>query len=400
MRRVAITGAGSVNALGLDPAATYAALRDGRSGIGRLTCRDAERLACPLGAEVRGFDPADHFTPQQIPRLDRFSQFALVAARQAMAQADLPPDPARLQRAGVIIGTGGGGLGTSDDSFRAVYQAGAARVSPLTVPRLMPSAAASQISMEFGLMGPVFSVSSACASSNHAIGLAFQMVRGGLAPLMLAGGADAMLTFGGLKAWEGLRLLSPDGCRPFSRARNGMVLGEGAGVFVLEPLDEARARGAPILAEIAGCSLTADAGDLVQPSQAGAVTAMRAALADAGLAAGAVGYVNAHGTGTRLNDQTEAAALHEVFGPDGPPVSSTKAAHGHAIGATGAIELLACLLALNEGVIAPTLGTGAGDVDAPVRLVTDQALRADVAACLSNAFAFGGLNAVLALRRA
>lgn len=400
MNRVVITGAGTVNPLGQDVAATMAALRAGRSAIGPLTCRDADRLSVRIGAEVRGFDAALRLGAGDAARLDRFSQFALAAAREAWGQAGLAPTPDLAARAGVIVGSAGGGQGTAEDSYRAVFAEGRNRVPPLTVPRLMHSAAASRISQEFGLMGPVFSVASACASSNHALGLAFQMVRSGLAPVMLAGGAEAMLTFGGIKAWEGLRVLSPDGCRPFSARRNGMVMGEGAGVFILESLGHARARGAPVLAEIAGFAMGADAGDLLAPSAEGAARAMRAALADAGTAPDAVGYINAHGTGTGLNDAAEGAAILEVFGMDGPCVSATKSLHGHAIGASGAIEILACLLALNEGIIAPTAGVEAPDPAIPLDLVAGAARQARVTSCLSNAFAFGGLNAVLALRRA
>lgn len=399
MKRVVITGAGTVNALGLNLPATLAAFRDGRSGIGPLTCRDADRLSVRIGAEVRGFDPATHFPPAEAVRLDRFSQFALVAAREAIAAAGLDLTAGPAAQGGVILGTAGGGLATSEENYRAVFAEGRNRVPPLTVPRLMHSAAASQVSMAFGLTGPVFSVASACASSNHAIGLAFQLVRAGVAPFMIAGGAEAMLTFGGIKAWEGLRVLSPDGCRPFCASRNGLVMGEGAGVFVIEERDHARARGAPILAEIAGFFMGADAGDLLAPSAEGAARAMRGALADAGLAPRDIGYINAHGTGTALNDAAEGAAILEVFAGCPPLVSSTKSLHGHAIGASGAIELLACLMALDEGLVAPTAGVTAPGPAIPLRLVCGQAVRASVDACLSNAFAFGGLNAVLALRR-
>ncbi|MDR0810396.1 MAG: beta-ketoacyl-[acyl-carrier-protein] synthase family protein, partial [Gemmobacter sp.] len=265
----------------------------------------------------------------------------------------------------------------------------------------MNSAAAAHVSMEFGIRGPSFSVSTACASSNHAMGLAFQMVRSGQCPAVLTGGAEAMLCFGGLKAWEGLRVMSPDGCRPFSLTRNGMVMGEGAAVFVFEDYVAARRRGAEILAEVIGFAMTSDAGDIVMPSRDGAVRAMRGALRAARLDPEDVDYINAHGTGTAANDRTESAAIHEVFGPRAArlPVSSTKAMHGHLIGGTGAVELLACLMALREGVIAPTIGFEAPDPDCALDVVPNEARRARVKVALSNAFAFGGMNAVLALRR-
>lgn len=401
MRRVAITGAGTVNPLGADVASTFAAMAEGRCAIGPMELRDKDRLAVQIGAQVQGFDPEAHFDKAQIGMLDRFAQFALVAARQAVAQAGL--DFTDLgARAGVVTGTAGGGLITQDDSYRAVYEEGKSRVHPFTVPRLMMNAAASHISMEFGLMGPVFSVATACASSNHAMGLAFQMVRSGAAPVMLAGGAEAMLVFGGIKAWEGLRVMSRDACRPFSANRSGMVQGEGAAIFVFEDWDHATGRGAEILAEVAGFAMTSDAADIVVPSADGARRAMQGALADAGLSPDQVGYINAHGTGTLANDRTECAAIAQVFGDHAGRllVSSTKSMHGHLIGGTGAVELLACLMALREGVVAPTVGWQQADPDCPLDVVPNVARQARVDVALSNAFAFGGLNAVLALRTA
>lgn len=395
MRRVVITGAGTVNALAHDVAGTLAAMRAGRCGIGPLEIRDADRLAVGIGAQVKGWDAALYLERAQLAQADRFAQFALAAAAQAMMQSGL----ATGADCGVILGTAGGGLATSEDSYRAVFAEGKNRVHPLTVPKLMASAGASHISMAHGITGPVFTVSTACASSNHAIGLAFQMVRSGACRAVLAGGAEAMLTFGGIKAWEGLRVLSPTGCRPFSRDRDGMVQGEGAAVLVLEEREAALARGAPVLAEVAGFAMTADAGDLVAPSIDGAVRAMQGALRDAGMAPADVGYINAHGTGTAANDRTEAAAIMQVFGPDAPPVSATKAMHGHCIGATGAVEVLACIMALRDGVIAPTIGFAGGEDGFGLDVVPDNAREGRVEVALSNAFAFGGLNAVLVLRR-
>jgi nodulation protein E len=390
-RRVVITGAGTVNALAHDVAGTYAAFRAGISGIGPLAIRDLDRLQQRIGGQVQGWDEA-HFG-RHLTLYDRFTQFALTAAAEAVAQAGRAFDPLRT---GVVMGTAAGGLSTADDNYRAVYAEGKNRVHPLTVPRLMNSAAASHIAMAYGLRGPVFSVSSACASANHAMGLALQMIRGGVADAMLTGGSEAMLTFGGIKAWEGLRVMSSDGCRPFCATRNGMVMGEGAGVFVFEERDAAVARGAPILAEVAGFGMTCDASDIVLPSAIGAADAMKLALSDAGLTAADIGYINAHGTGTAANDRIEARVIADLFG-DRVAVSSTKSMHGHLIGATGAVELLACLVALNEGIIAPTIGHMADDPDCRIELVKNTARPQKVMACLSNAFAFGGLNAVIAL---
>lgn len=397
MRRVVVTGLGTVNALAPDVPGTFAAFRAGRSAIGPVTFPDADRLTIRIGAEVQGWDEATRFTPQECALYDRVTQYAVVAGAEALAMAGLsgPLGP----RAGVIMGTAAGGIQTWESSYRAVFQEGKSRVPPLVVPRLMHNAAASHLSIRHGASGPVLSLSSACASANHALGLAMQQIRAGAADVMLAGGSEAMLCFGGIKAWEGLRVLAPDACRPFSLGRKGMVIGDGAGVLVLEAEQHARARGATILAELAGFAMTADAGDIVAPDPEGAARAMQGALADAGLDACDIGYVNAHGTGTLLNDRSESAALLRVFGPHPPPVSSTKAMHGHAIGATGALEAMACILALTEGLLPPTAGFQEPDPDCPLDVIPNQARQARVDATLSNAFAFGGLNAVLAFRR-
>lgn len=399
-RRVAITGAGTVNPLGASVPETYAAMAAGRVAIGPLDIPDLERLSIRVGAQVQGWDAGARFAKAELALLDRYAQFAVEAARQAVAQSGLTLTEAEGLRAGAVLGTGGGGYTTIDEAYRAVWPEGRNRVHPFTIPRLMHNSAAGHLALRHGLKGPVFTVSTACASSNHAIGLAFQMVRSGAAEVMLAGGAEATLCFGGIKAWEGLRVMSPDGCRPFCASRNGMVQGEGAAVFVLEDWDRARRRGAPILAELAGFAMTSDAADMVVPDPDGAVRAMRGALGDAGLAPDAVGYINAHGTATAVNDRSEAGAIRTVFGAAPPPVSATKSMHGHLIGAAGAVELLACLMALSEGVLAPTMGFCAPDPDCPLDVVPNAARRARVEAALSNAFAFGGTNACLVLRRA
>lgn len=402
MNRVVITGAGTVNALALDVAGTHAAFREGRCGITALDIRDRDRLSIGIGGQIHNWAPDHHFSRQQLGLLDRFAQFAVVAARQAVAQSGLSFDGDLGLDAGVVLGTAGGGLNTWDDNFRAVYAEGKNRVHPFVVPKLMHNAAASHISMELQLLGPSFTVATACASSNHAMGLAFQMIRAGSAKVMLTGGSESMLSFGGLKAWEGLRVMSNTACRPFSRNRDGMVQGEGAGVFVFENFDHAKARGADILAEVIGFSMTSDASDIVMPSKQGAARAISGALRDARLNVDDVGYINAHGTGTAANDRVECAAVSEVFGGHARHLmmSSTKAMHGHLIGGTGAVELLACIMALRDGVIAPTIGYQDADPDCAVDIVPNVARQASVDVCLSNAFAFGGLNAVLALRHA
>jgi nodulation protein E len=401
MKRVVVTGAGTVNALGHDVAETLASMREGRCGIGPLQFRDVERLGIRIGGQVRGFEAETRFSRQQLALYDRFTQFTMVAAREALDQSGLEFSGELAEKSGVVLGTAGGGVGTWDENYRSVYEDGKNRVHPFVVPKLMNNAATSHVSMEWNLRGPGFTVSTACASSNHAMALAFQMIRSGMAPAMVTGGSESMLCFGGVKAWEGLRVMSRDACRPFSLGRNGMVQGEGAGVFVFEDYDHARARGADILCEIAGFAMTSDAADIVMPSQQGAARAMAGALADAGIDRSDVGYINAHGTGTTANDRTECAAVAEVFGPhaDRLMISSTKSMHGHLIGGTGAVELLACIMALRDGVIAPTIGYQEPDPECALDVVPNHAREARVEVALSNAFAFGGLNAVLALRR-
>ena len=401
MRRVVITGAGTINALAHDVAGTFEALRQGRLGIGPLELRDKERLGVQIGAQVHDWDAERHFNRQQIALYDKFTQFTMLAAREAINQAGLSFGDALSLASGVVLGTAGGGVNTWDENYRAVYEEGKNRVHPFVVPKLMNNAAASHVSMEWNLRGPTFTVATACASSNHAMGLAFQMVRSGAAEVMITGGSESMLCFGGIKAWEGLRVMSRDACRPFSANRNGMVQGEGAGIFVFESYEHARARGAEILAEVAGFAMTSDAGDIVMPSAQGAERAMTGAMRDARLDPGDVGYINAHGTGTAANDKTECAAVAHAFGhhADRLMISSTKSMHGHLIGGTGAVELLACIMALREGIIAPTIGYEEPDPECALDVVPNVAREARVDAVLSNAFAFGGLNAVIALRR-
>lgn len=401
MRRVVITGAGTINPLGADVPQTLEAMREGRCGIGPLDIRDADRLQIQIGGQIRDYDENAHFNRQQIALYDRFTQFTLLAAREALGQAGLVFNGALADRSGVVLGTSGGGLNTQDENYRAVYETGKNRVHPFIVPKLMNNAAVSQVSMEWNLRGPSFTVATACASSNHAMGQAFQMIRCGMADVMVTGGSESMLCFGGIKAWEGLRVMSKDACRPFSATRNGMVQGEGAGVFVFEDMAHAQARGADILCEVAGFAMSSDASDIVMPSKQGAARAIAGAVADAKLAKEDVGYINAHGTGTAANDKTECAAVADVFGAhaDKLMMSSTKSMHGHLIGGTGAVELLACIMALRDGIIAPTIGYEEPDPECALDVVPNVARECKVDVALSNAFAFGGLNAVLALRK-
>ena len=403
MHRVVITGMGAVTPLGLTAGDSWAAMREGRCAIGPITTLPRESLRFGIAAEVQGFDPLAHFEEKRLILLDRFSQFALVAAREAIAQSGIDFSAAGIgENTAVVIGTGIGGEQTHDAASRRLYAENNLRTHPLTIVRLMANAPASQISIEHKLTGPAFATSSACASSNHALAQAFHMVRSGVADAAVAGGTEACITLGAILAWEAMRVMADDTCRPFCKQRHGMVLGEGAGVFVLETLENARRRGATILAEFVGAGMSADAGDIVFPSEAGAAKAIQRALADGGLAPQDIDYINAHGTGTPGNDPTESKAIRRVFGAhaDKLAVSSTKSMHGHALGAAGAIELVAAIGALRDGVVPPTMNFIDPDPECDLDYVPNAARAMDVRAVLSNSFAFGGLNAVVALRHA
>jgi nodulation protein E len=400
-RRVVITGVGAICALGHDARTLWAGMREGRSAIAPLTGFEDQAMRAKVAAQVRNYDPAHYFDSKKLPLLDRVSQFAVIAAREAVAQSGLTFDPPQAARTACVIGTGVGGEVAHDDASKRLYAEGNPRLHPLTVVRIMPSAPASHVSIEFGITGPTFGITSACATSNHAFAQALALVRSGMADAALAGGTEACIALGTLRAWEAMRVLADDTCRPFCKQRRGLVLGEGAGVVVLEELEHARARGAAILAELAGAGMSADAGDIVLPSPTGAASAISAALEDAQLNPGDIDYINAHGTATPANDPTETRAIHMALGDAARKiaVSSTKAAHGHALGASGALEIVAALGALREGVIPPTANFVDPDPDCDLDYVPNTAREAPVRAVLSNAFAFGGLNAVVALKR-
>ena len=393
---------GAINALGHDAPSSWQAMREGRSGIGPIVNIPTDLTNVKIAAEVRGFDPLAHFDSKRIILLDRVSQFALVAAREAVAQSGLDFRAGGLgERTACIVGTGIGGENTHNEQARRFYAENNPRVHPLTIVRLMANAPACQITMEFGLTGPSFAVVSACASANHAMAQAFEMVRSGKVDFAVTGGSEACITVPTVKAWEAVRVTADDTCRPFCKQRRGMVLGEGAGIFVLEEYEHARSRGANILAEFAGAGMSADAGDIVLPSEAGAAKALSAALTDAQLTAGDIDYINAHGTGTPANDPTESKAIRRVFSAhaDKLAVSSTKSMHGHALGAAGAIELIAVIGALREGIIPPTTNFIDADPECDLDYVPNVAREKSVRASLSNSFAFGGLNAVVAIKR-
>lgn len=398
-QRIVITGIGGLCSLGTNAPAIWEAMREGRSGIGPLTTIPLDDLKNTIGAEIKEL-PHHDIDRKQVATMDRFALLAAIAAGEAMKSAGLTIGEAQEFRAGAVVGTGIYGAGTADTEYRRVFKEGASRVGILTVPKIMPGAAASQVSMAYRLRGPVFGVTSACASSNHAFSAAIDQLRLGRADVMLAGGTDAALVFGVLKSWEAIRALARDTCRPFSADRDGLVMGEGAGMAVLETYEHAKARGAPILAELAGAGMSGDASDIVAPTIDGPAAAMRACLADAGLSPEDIDYVNAHGTGTKANDQIETQAIRQAFGAhaDRLSVSSTKSMHAHCMGASGALEMIACVMAIRESVIPPTANYTTPDPDCDLDVTPNVARERKVRAAISNGFAFGGTNAVVAFK--
>jgi nodulation protein E len=398
---VVVTGLGCVCALGQDAPGAWEALTEGVCGIGPLTLISREGLRDPIAGEVRGYNPQDRFGAQELSRLDRFAQFGVLAGREAVADTGLEFDEALGLRSAIVLGSSIGGMQTLDDAYRRTYVDGATRVPPLTIPRVMPNGAVSALSMEFGIRGPGFAVSSACSSSNHAILQALWLVRSGQVDVAVTGGSEAPLTYGHIRCWDALRVLAPDTCRPFSLERKGLVLAEGAGVLVLESEEHARDRGARIYAEIAGGGMSSDASDLLLPDASGAERAMAAALEDAGLNPSDVDYINAHGSGTPANDAKETLAIRRLFGDyaDRLAISSTKSMHGHALGAAGGIEAVATVRAITDSVVPPTVNYGSRDPQCDLDYVPNEARHQRVRSALSNSFAFGGLNAVIAFRR-
>jgi 3-oxoacyl-[acyl-carrier-protein] synthase II len=407
LRRVAITGIGVVSPLGNDTASFLSALLAGRSGVKRLEGRYHERLTCRVGAPV-AFDAAAHFAAPKARMLDRVSQFALVAAAQAIAEANAPFEGVDLWRAGVFVGTGMGGAETTDDGYHTLYAENSDRVKPFSVLLAMNNAPAAWIGLDHGLTGPNLTYSTACSSSAVAIGEAARRIASGAADVMIAGGAEAPLNFGTLKAWDALRTLAVEdpadpgaSCKPFAKDRSGLVLGEGAAMLVLEDWDRAIARGVRPRAELAGYGLATDGGHITRPSVEGQAAALRRALDDAGMEASEIGYINAHGTATQANDAVETAAIKAVFGAHAHqvPVSSSKSMHGHLLGAAGAVEMAACLLALEARRIPPTINLRIADPECDLDYVSEGARDApNLRAVLSSSFAFGGTNAVLVAR--
>ncbi|HKH81468.1 MAG TPA: beta-ketoacyl-[acyl-carrier-protein] synthase family protein [Methylovirgula sp.] len=399
-RRVVVTGMGAVSAAGVGAKALWQAARDGRHCISEVIFPRPSRNRIRQAAQVRDFDPAAYIEAEILPLTEPVIRYLIVAADEAVRDAGLSRAALMGPRTATIIGTGVGGISTTENSHHAVLVKGE-RPDPLAILKLIPSSCPAMISMRYGTNGPCFAVASACSSATQAIGISAHMIRAGGIDRAIVGGTEDCLTIGGMLAWEALRVLTPNFCRPFSKDRNGMVLGAGAGVFILEAEEIAAMRGARVLAELAGYGTSSDAKDPVRPDAEGAAASMRNALADADAEAEEIDYINAHGTGTTVNDITEAEALRLVFGKRAPhvPISSTKPVHGHALGAGGALELVVTLGALREGVAPPTINWRVADEKCPVDPVPNEARPLPIRTAMSNSFAFGGINAVLIVRR-
>lgn len=400
MHRVCVTGVGVISALGKDQHEFWSGLESGEAAIGPMQTMDPDQFRFKNVAETHGYVPENRFEGRELALMDRFAQFAVIAADEALTQAGVIWTEDLREDTAVITGSCMGGRGAEEKGYWELFHHNRTRVHPLTIALSMSNAGASHVSMKYGTRGPTYTISTACSSSAHAIGQAFWMVRSGAAPMAITGGSEAPLFIGSLKAWEAMRVISKDTCRPFSADRSGLILGEGGAMLVLEPLDGALARGAKPLAEIVGFGMTSDAAHLTQPSGSGAASAMRRAIRDSGLDLEQFGYINAHGTATQANDKTETSAIRAVFGAQTNriAVSSTKSMHGHTLGAAGAIEAVASVLTLKHGVLPPTANFTQPDPECDLDVVPNQARTLQVEACLSNSFAFGGLNAVLAFK--
>ncbi|ADE10688.1 beta-ketoacyl-[acyl-carrier-protein] synthase family protein [Sideroxydans lithotrophicus] len=408
-RRVVITGLGVISPVGNNPTEFFSKLMAGHSGIKRLKADFVEQLSIRIGAQVEGFDPAAHFSKIQLSGIERFSQFALVAAEQAVQDAGLELSEAEQTRSGVCMGSCLGGASSLEDGYIETLQRNPPRVKPLSVLLSMNNAAASHLSIKYRLQGANITYATACSSSAIAVGEAYRQIKHGYADAMLAGGSEAMLTLGAMKAWEALRTLAQEdphdagaSCKPFSKNRSGLVLGEGAAVLVLEDVERAVRRGAKIYAELVGYDCSSDASHITKPDSAGQTRTILNALREAQLQPQDIHYINAHGTATQAGDIEESKAIKQVFGAHAPrvPVSSTKSMHGHLMGATGAVEFMAAVLALHNQAIPPTINLHEPDPECDLDYVPNQGrsnVRLDTV--MSNSFAFGGSNAVLIAKR-
>jgi nodulation protein E len=398
-RRVVVTGQGVVSSVGIGTDAFWSALKKSACGIGEVTLFPTDELYITIAGEVKDFDPRERCPSKQFMLADRYSQFAGCAANEAVTQSGLevPFKGDEGYRAACIVGSGIGGISTMEMSYKALFEEKKRATHPLTLLKTIASSAAAHVSIEYGITGPCFGVVSACSTAPHSIGLVYRFIREGLCDVGIGGASEASLNWGTTRAWQAMRVLSPDGLFPFAKNRNGTVLGEGAGILVLEELEHAKARGATILAELVGYGMTSDAADMVNPSIEGASSAMQIALDDAGLAAGDIDYINAHGTATTVNDANETRAIRRVFGKaaDDLSISSTKSMHGHCLGAGGGVEAVATIMAMMEGIVPPTIGYNEPDPECDLDYTPNKARKRDVIYAMSNSFAFGGLNAVL-----
>lgn len=400
-RRVVVTGTGVISAIGKNTPSFWESIVACKSGIGPYASPFADQIRFKNGADVKDFLPSSYLEKNDLDLMDRFAQFAVIAAREAIQQSGFVIDEENKYRTAVICGTSIGGVHAQEQSYFELYRENKTRVHPLTIPKTMPNGAASNISMQLGITGPIYTISTACASSNHAIGNAFWLIRNGVCDQAIAGGSETPFTYTFLKAWEAIRVVAPDTCRPFSKTRQGMILGEGAGLLMMESLESAQKRGAAILAEVVGFGMTSDASHITKPDQKGAEEAMRMALRDGGVHPAQIGYINAHGTGTLVNDSMEVAAIKNVFGEHANrlAISSTKSLHGHALGATSSLEAIATVMAIKEGILPPTANFEEKDEACDMDVVPNASRKKDIEYALSNAFAFGGLNAVLAFKK-
>lgn len=400
-RRVVVTGLGAICATGANVDEFWRNAKNGVCGIERRTVSATDDLQITLPvAPVDNFEERAATLGRDMARADRFTQFAIAAADEALADSglDLAGDVGSC--AAAIIGTGIGGQAAMDSAYIGMLRNGR-RPHPLTILKTIPNAAASQMAIRYGARGPAFAISSACASGAHAIGACADLIRSGATEAGIAGASEAVLTYGALEAWKAMHIVSDELCRPFSKNRKGLVIGEGAGILVLEEYERAKARGANIYAEIVGFGMNADGKDMINPDVAGAARALRLALANISANDPSAIYINAHGTGTLMNDPTETRAIREVFGAgaDNLVVSSTKAMHGHLLGAAGGVEAIAAIMALKEGVVPPTINYDAPDPACDLDYAPNEAKERKIDLALSNSFAFGGLNAVLAFAR-
>ncbi len=401
--RIVITGMGAVSSLGYNVESFSKGIMTGHVGFAAIKqIPEVDQLRIQIAAEVPDYDETAHFTKKQLALFDRFTQFQLLSAREAIKDSGLDFSNAALaERTCVVMGSGIGGQTTQERNYKKLYSEKAKRLPPLTVPKLIPNAASSHVTMEFGITGPSFSIASACASSAHSLAQSCMMLRSGLVDAAVTGGSEACITFGTVKGWEALRVTSKTTCRPFSKDRSGMILGEGSGTIILETLQHAQARGAKIYAEVLGFGMSSDAGNIVQPSRDGAVRAIKAALNDASISPEDIQYINAHGTGTPQNDPTETAAIREVFGSyaDKLAVSSTKSMHGHALGAAAALETIAVVTALQQQIAPPTMNYNEVDPKCDLDYVPNKPRPMAINIALNNSFAFGGQNSVTVLKR-